>query len=165
MSRRLLRVRSAFNNISSDIYYLAFPNDALQRKLLVYALYVAEMAQAIMLARMAYTQFAAGFGKLDTLDAIPVILWFGVPILSSIGMYHQLFWPFVVHLLTSLLVAAVVQIFYAYRIKLLANSYLIASVVVLVSVKFVFMHPEWLVLICVVGIGPARRRNRTRCTE
>ena len=88
MSRRLLLVRSAFNNISSDIYYLAFPNDPLQRKLLVCAVYIAEMVQAIILARMAYIQFAAGFGNFDALDAIPVILWFGVPILSSIGMYH-----------------------------------------------------------------------------
>jgi hypothetical protein len=69
---------------------LAFPNNSLQMKLLVYAVYVAEMVQAIILARMAYVQFAAGFGNLDALDAIPVILWFGVPILSSIGMYHPL---------------------------------------------------------------------------
>jgi hypothetical protein len=48
------------------------------------------MGQAIMLARMAYVQFAAGFGNFVALDAIPVILWFGVPILSSIGMYHPL---------------------------------------------------------------------------
>ena len=86
-----------------------------------------------MLARMAYIQFAAGFGNFDALDEIPVFLWFGVPILSSIGMYHLFFWPCVVHLLTSILVAAMVQIFYAYRIKLLAESHLIPSVVVLVS--------------------------------
>ena len=150
--------RSGFNNISSDIYYLAFPNDPLRRKLLVYAVYVAEMVQAIMLARMAYIQFAAGFGNFDALDAIPATLWFGVPILSSIGMYHPPFWPFA----TSILVAAVVQIFYAYRIKLLSESYLIPSVIVLVS--FVFIHLESLVLICVVGIIPARRRDHTRCT-
>ena len=138
MSRRLY-VRSPFNSItSSDIYYLAFPNNPLQMKLLVYAVYVAEMVQAIILARMAYVQFAAGFGNFDALDAIPVILWFGVPILSSIGMYHPLLGH--LSLLTSiLLVAAVVQIFYAYRIKLLAESYLIPSVVVLVSF---FMHLE-----------------------
>ena len=88
MSRRLLLVRSAFNNISSDIYYLAFPNDSLQKKLLVYAVYAAEMVQAILLARMVYIQFAAGFGNPNALNAIPVILWFAVPILNSIGMYH-----------------------------------------------------------------------------
>ena len=63
--------------------------------------------------------------------------------------------------------AAVVQIFYAYRIKILGNSYLIPSVVVLVSFKihFIFMHLEWLVLICVVGITSTRRRNRTRYSD
>ena len=49
------------------------------------------MVQAIILARMAYTQFAAGFGDFDALNAIPVILWFAVPILSSIGMYRPFF--------------------------------------------------------------------------
>ena len=165
VSRRLLLVRSAFNNAFSDIYHLAFPNDSFRRKLLIYGVYLAEMLQAILLARVSYLQFAAGFGKLEALDAIPVILWFGVPVISSIGMCHPFFWLLVVRLLTSILVAAVVQTFYAYRIKLLGESYFIPSVVVLVSFKYVFMHPEWLVLICVVGIGPARRRNRTRCTE
>ena len=87
----LLQVRSAFNNIFSDIYHLAFPNDPFHRKLLVYAVYIAEMFQAIVLARMAYIQFATGFGNLDALDAIPVILWFSVPILNGIGMYHPFF--------------------------------------------------------------------------
>jgi hypothetical protein len=77
--------------MSSDTYYLAFPNEPLQRKLLVYAVYLAETAQAIILARMAYVQFADGYGNFDALNAIPVILWFGVPILSSIGMYHPSF--------------------------------------------------------------------------
>jgi hypothetical protein len=80
-----LLVRSAFNNISLDIYYLAFPKDLRQSKILVYAVYAAEMVQAIILARMAYIQFAAGFGNFETLDKIPGILWFGVPILSAIG--------------------------------------------------------------------------------
>ena len=88
MSRRLLLVQSAFNYISSDIYYLAFPNDSFQKKFLVYAVYIAEVVQAIILARMGYIQFAAGFGNFDALNAIPVILWFAVPIINSIGMYH-----------------------------------------------------------------------------
>jgi hypothetical protein len=141
---------------------LAFPKDPILRKILVSAVYAAELVQAIILARMAYIQFGAGFGSFDALNAIPAILWFGVPILSSIGMYHPFFfWPLVVHLLTSILVAAVVQIFYAYRIKILGESYYIPGVVFLVS--FVFMRLDWHVLICVVGITPTRRRNHTRC--
>ena len=121
---------------------MAFSNDPLRTKLLVYAVYVAEMVQAIILARMAYTQFAAGFGDFDALNAIPVILWFAVPILSSIGMYHPFFWATCRSLALAylrMLVVTVVQIFYAYRIKILGNSYLIPSVVVLVSFK-VHLH-------------------------
>ena len=59
--------------------------------------------------------------------------------------------------------AAVVQIFYAYRIRILADSYIIPSVVVLVG--FVFMRLKWDVLICVVGINPTRRRNHTRFAD
>ena len=92
MSRRLLLVPSAFNNISSDIYYLAFPNDPPQKKFLVYAVYAAEMVQAIILARMAYIQFAAGFGNFDALNAIPVILWFSVPVLTAISKWSSDFW-------------------------------------------------------------------------
>ena len=88
MSRRPLLVQSAFNYISSDIYYLAFPNDSFQRKFLVYAVYIAEVVQAIILARMGYIQFGAGFGNFNAINAIPVIFWFGVPILNSIGMHH-----------------------------------------------------------------------------
>ena len=83
-------------------------------------MYVAEIAQVIILARMAYIQYGAGYGNFDALDAIPVILWFGVPILSSIGMYHPSFSPLIDHLLT-VSVAVVVQIFYADGIKLVAS--------------------------------------------
>ena len=122
------------NYTSSDIYYLAFPSEPLQRKLLVCAVYIAELIQAILLARIAYTEFAAGFGKIEAVNTIG-LLSLAVPVLSSIGMCY-LFWSCVIlRLLTIKLVTAVVQIFYAYRIKLLADSYLIPSVVVLVNFK------------------------------
>ena len=118
--------------ISTDNYYLAFPNDSFQRKLLVYAVYTAELVQAVLLARMAYTEFAAGFGNVEAVDKIS-LLSLAVPILSSIGVCYLFSWPCMIRLLTSKLVAAVVQTFYAYRIKLLADSYLIPSVVVVVN--------------------------------
>lgn len=85
VSSRLLRDQSASNNIPSDIYYLVFPNDPLQRKLLVYGVYAIELVQAIIYARMAYLQFAANFGEYLAVDTIPTVFWFGVPILISIG--------------------------------------------------------------------------------
>ena len=83
------------NYISSDIYYLAFPNDLLQRKFLVYAVYTAELVQAILLARMAYTQFAAGFGEIVAINTIS-LMSLAVPILSSIGMCYSFPWPCVI---------------------------------------------------------------------
>ena len=83
---------SISNYISSDIYYLAFPNDPPQRKFLVYAVYTAELVQAILLARMAYTQFAAGFGNFEAINTIS-LMSLAVPILCSIGMCYSFSWP------------------------------------------------------------------------
>ena len=130
--------RSGSNDFS-DVYHLAFPNDSLRMKVLVYGVYAIELAQAILLARLAYLDFAAGFGDIHALNMIPAIFWFGVPILTAIGI-HPLFWPLVVRcLLESKSVAVVVQTFYAYRIKLLTNSCIISCLVLFVS--SVFMHP------------------------
>jgi len=93
------------------IYYLAFPNDPLHRKLLVYGTYAIELVQTILLARMAYLEFSGNYLILDT---IPATYWFGVPILVSIA-------------------AAVVQIFYAYRIRLLTNCCVVPGVVLFLS--------------------------------
>ena len=71
-----------------DIYYLAFPNDSIQRKILVYAVYTAELVQSILLARIAYTEFAAGFGNVEGIDSVG-LLSLAVPILSSIGMCYS----------------------------------------------------------------------------
>jgi hypothetical protein len=81
---------SAYQKVSSDIYYLAFPDDPPQRKVLVYGVYTAELIQVILLAKMAYTEFAAGFGKFGAINDIG-LLWFAVPTLSSLGMYHPFF--------------------------------------------------------------------------
>ena len=122
------------NYISLDVYYLAFPNDPPQNKLLVYTVYAVELVQAILLARVAYTEFAAGFGNFEAIDTIG-LLGVAVPMLGSVGMCYSLSWPYVICFLTSKLVTAMVQVFYAYRIKLFANSYLIPSAVVLVNLS------------------------------
>ena len=158
VSQRILQVHRPASKIFSsiDIYYLAFPDDPIQRKILVYAVYAAELTQTILLSKMAYTEFAAGFGNFQAINNIG-LLWFAVPTLSSIGMILSSFWP----LPTTKLVAAVVQIFYASRIKLLADSYTIPIVIVFVSC--VFLHLEWLVLIFIVLPGSSRRRIYTGC--
>ena len=115
---------------------MAFPNDPLQSKILVYAVYAAELVQSILLAKKFYQEFAAGFGSFEAIDTSG-LLWITVPIISSIGMNHPFFLAAVVRLPTSKSVAAVVQIFYAYRIKLFTDNKFIPSVVVLVKIS----HP------------------------
>jgi hypothetical protein len=64
VDRRLLLVWSAFYNISSDIYYLVFPNETLLNKFLVYSVYLSNLAQAITIfTRVAYIQFAEALGR------------------------------------------------------------------------------------------------------
>ncbi|KAF8811246.1 hypothetical protein BYT27DRAFT_7184634 [Phlegmacium glaucopus] len=96
------------------VYYLALSTDPFQRKALVYAVFAAELVQTILYSKMAFKEFAAGFGNFEAFDQTG-LLWFAAPILSSI-------------------VGFVVQIFYAYRIKLLSESYVVAVVVVLFAV-------------------------------
>ena len=85
MTSAALLYQPLTNYISSDIYYLAFPNDALLKKLLVYAVYTVELVQTILVTRVAYTEFAAGFGKFEAIN-ITSLLSLAVPILNSIGM-------------------------------------------------------------------------------
>ena len=104
------------------------------KKILVYAVYIAELVQTILFSQMAFKEFAAGFGSLEALGEVDNF-WFALPILSSIGMSSwSLFFFF--RFLTSKLVAFAVQIFYAHKIKLFAKSNFIAAVVVLVKISF-----------------------------
>ncbi|KAF8798784.1 hypothetical protein BYT27DRAFT_7122237, partial [Phlegmacium glaucopus] len=91
------------------IYYLALSNDPPQRKALVYGVYAVELIQMILYSEMVSKEFAAGFE-----NSAGTSLRFAVLILSST-------------------VAFMVQIFYAYKIKRLAQSNLIAMVVALFS--------------------------------
>ena len=144
-----------------DNYYLAFSKDPPRVKILVYAVYAAELVQTILFSQMAFKEFAAGFGSFEALDEVGNF-WFAVPILSSTGM----FWVLLVALfrfLTSKLVAFVVQIFYARNIKLLLRSNFIAAVVVLVKIAF-FITSRMALLYVEVRLDPTRRRNWTGCT-
>ncbi|KAF9523765.1 hypothetical protein CPB83DRAFT_862249 [Crepidotus variabilis] len=96
------------------MYHLAFPNDPPRSKALSYGVYVFEAVQTFILTQTAFHAFADGFGNLLYLDEIGTI-WFSVPIMSGI-------------------VAFVAQTFYAYRIKVLSDSKIVASFVVLLAV-------------------------------
>ena len=140
-------IQPASHSPSSDLYYLAFPKDPLTTKILVYAVYAIELTQTILLSKMAFRELAAGFGKFEALNEAGNF-WFSVPILSSSGVFHSIhFWPPFIRLLTSKSVGFIVQLFYAYKIKLLARSNLIAMVVILVNVSFYYcIHFSYLLI-------------------
>lgn len=149
-------------NICSDIYYLGLSSDPPHMKVLVYGVYATELAQTILYSKMAFQEFAAGFGTFPALEDIG-ILWFAVPILTAIGVYH----PF----LGRCRSLAYKQISVVCGPSLLCIQNQNAHTIILHSdhccfgkrKKFIFMHREWLVLICVVGFVRTSRWNCSRC--
>ncbi|KDR81086.1 hypothetical protein GALMADRAFT_136142 [Galerina marginata CBS 339.88] len=83
------------------MYYLAFPNDRVGSKTLVYAAYLLISAQTLLYTRSAFRMFVLGFGNPAVLDEVD-ILWLS-PVLSG-------------------LVAFLWQAFYAYRIALFSRK-------------------------------------------
>jgi hypothetical protein len=75
--------------------------------------YAADLAQTIMYTKVGFQEFAAGFGNPEALNEIG-LLWFAAPVLTAI-------------------VSFVVQMFYAYRIKVFTRSYIIPSLVALLA--------------------------------
>ena len=69
-----------------DIYYLAFSKDPLTRKIFVYAVYATELVQTILFSKVAFDEFASGFGNFVALESIGN-LWFACPILTVVGMF------------------------------------------------------------------------------
>jgi hypothetical protein len=67
-----------------DIYYLAFPNDRLGIKCLVYGLALIEMIQTAFMSHDAVMALGLGFGDLSALDAIH-FAWITIPLMSTIG--------------------------------------------------------------------------------
>lgn len=82
---------------------------------------------------MAFQQLAAGFGNLQALDDIGLV-WFAVPILSSSGVFSSIL--IALDCLLSCKVEFVVQLFYASRIRIIAESDLIAAIIVSVNILF-----------------------------
>ncbi|KAF9525279.1 hypothetical protein CPB83DRAFT_944065 [Crepidotus variabilis] len=96
------------------IYYVTFGTDPLHNKLLAYGVYLLEVIQTILLTQSCFHAFAQGFGDFNQMDEIGT-LWFSVPTLSGV-------------------VACVAQLFYAYRIHILARSKFIVCAIIALSV-------------------------------
>ncbi|KAF5317948.1 hypothetical protein D9619_012057 [Psilocybe cf. subviscida] len=91
------------------IYSSAFPNDVLINKVFVYAAYLLEVTQSIMMSYTAFQVFAIGYGHGSGYDQVG-ITWFSIPLISG-------------------LVGFLAQAFYAYRLSILSRSWVVASVV------------------------------------
>ncbi|KDR71275.1 hypothetical protein GALMADRAFT_30326, partial [Galerina marginata CBS 339.88] len=95
------------------LYYLAFPNDRVGFKAVVYASYLLETAQTILFTRSSFRTFATGFSDPAILDEVD-ILWLSVPIMSG-------------------MVACLAQVFYAYRIAVLSQKKYLSVLIILLA--------------------------------
>lgn len=137
----VLTSHSRLHNI--DYYYIAFPNDRLYCKILVYGVFLLESLQTVVITHDAFASFGAGFGSFKALDDIQFTC-LSIPILSGIGKFIQ-------GLISSRLliplygtVGCVVQMYYAYRIYILSRSKLIGYVIAVVSCESLYFPSQHL---------------------
>ncbi|KDR71281.1 hypothetical protein GALMADRAFT_29342, partial [Galerina marginata CBS 339.88] len=95
------------------LYYLAFPNDRVGVKAIVYGAYLLETTQTILYMRSSFRTFATGFANPAILDEVDT-LWFSVPILSG-------------------MVAFVAHTFYAYRIIIFSKGKFLPGCIILLA--------------------------------
>jgi len=74
----------------ADLYYLAFPNDRVYMKGLVYGIYILEVTQTVLIIETGFRHFVTGFGVVEVFDRVEV-LWLSIPIFTAIG--KVLLWP------------------------------------------------------------------------
>ncbi|KAF8873112.1 hypothetical protein BD779DRAFT_1679370 [Infundibulicybe gibba] len=95
------------------LYYLAFPNDRLSTKCLVFGLYLVETLQTLLITHDVFDSFGSGYGNLTALGSAQ-LEWLSVPVLSGI-------------------VSCTVQMFFAYRIFVLSKSKVLALVICVIA--------------------------------
>ncbi|GJE98660.1 hypothetical protein PsYK624_148950 [Phanerochaete sordida] len=95
------------------LYYLSFPSDRTVNKALVYIVYIIEFAQTILVTHDGFRAYAAHYGDFQVLESAQ-LEWIAVPVMSGV-------------------VSCAVQMFYAYRASVLANSKLLALSIAFVS--------------------------------
>ena len=100
------------------MYYLAFPSDGYQRKLVVCLAFLIECAQTVLATWDTFRQYSSGWGNQVQFD--------------SIGLY----WLSI--LILTLLSAMLSQLFYAWRILMLSHQRWIAGIVVVVCLSDTF---------------------------
>ncbi|KAJ7898965.1 hypothetical protein B0H13DRAFT_1623004, partial [Mycena leptocephala] len=85
----------------SNLYYLAFPNDRLFTKCLVYTIYSIAVVQTVLLTHDGFAAFGYGFGDFAALTAVR-FYWFTSPIVGGlVAFMGQSFYAYRVHVLSS----------------------------------------------------------------
>ena len=75
---------------NTDVYYLAFPNDRIGIKCLVYGLALVEVIQTAFMSHDAVMALGLGFGDPSALDDVH-FAWLTIPLMSSVGQYFKRF--------------------------------------------------------------------------
>ncbi|PPQ70985.1 hypothetical protein CVT24_009940 [Panaeolus cyanescens] len=96
-------------------YHLAFPNDPLHMKALVYFSLCLELAQTFMVTSDGYDVYALGFGDVVNLDDLH-LLWITLPILGGI-------------------VGLLCHLTFAYRLCILSRSKVVGAAITLLSLS------------------------------
>ncbi|KZT25646.1 hypothetical protein NEOLEDRAFT_1178122 [Neolentinus lepideus HHB14362 ss-1] len=95
------------------IYYLAFPNDRVIVKSVVTLTFIIEVVQSILIINDAFRVLATGWGDVSQITRVGM-LWFSVPFIS-------------------VFVSWIAQIFYAWRIRVLSQNWILPIVIVVLS--------------------------------
>jgi hypothetical protein len=118
---------------NTDLYWLAFPNDRMHLKCLVYGIYILEFAQSVLTIKVGFWIFVTGFGDVGALESSNT-LWSSVPILTAIGeLAYCLHRACAAGILISHPDTFLVQGYYAHRIRIMGQSNKLAGAIFFVS--------------------------------
>jgi len=121
-------------NACVDLYYSAFPNDPKKFKFLVYFVYLLETAQTIIFTHDAFERFVYGFANPDGISKINLI-WFSSPFVDGLGEFIPPTTECSTHFDYNV-VALLVQLQFAYRIRLLSpKSRFVLVLILTVSLR------------------------------
>ena len=101
-------------------------------KCLVYGIYFLETVQSVLTIEAGFRTFVNGLGDLEVLNQVKTS-WLTIPLLTAIGELSA--WVCPADVLISHPVTFFVQVFYAYRISILARSKKVAGAIIAVGRK------------------------------
>lgn len=142
-----------------DIYYQTGFSDSRCLTSLVCFVFIFETIQTILLTHDTFHKLAISFGDYQGL-LNPYYIWFDLPVQSAIRMCSI---PSSVALLTSAaIVSSITQCFYAWRIKVLSNSRIVALSIVVVCIGLYSIYHSTH-FDAVVNLAMCRRDLRRCC--